>query len=186
MKLAALLLLATAAWAADPIIFRGAYIGQPISDFVDCSSGKAKPLKDGYKTRGNICEGRHGYIFHTQIKGLLNPRESGERLEAEDRKLEKITILIPNEDWDKVSYDLTQKLGNPVSEVPDVYQNNFGARWEFNKGFWIKEDIVAYAGIKVLPVQKPFSSQPATDGIEIKITDAKHAKLPATRPSTLD
>lgn len=182
--------LAGAMLAADNITFRGAYIGQPISDYVDCSSGKAKALKEGYKTHGKICDGS-GYIFHTQIKGLLYPKASGEALQAENGKIARIRIYVPNDDWEKVRYDLSQKLGEPVSEVPDVYQNGFGARWEFNKGFWVKGDVVASAGVKVsaigsTAVRDPFTNQPTTEGIEINITDSKHAKLPSTTPSTLD
>jgi hypothetical protein len=28
--------------------------------------------------------------------------------------------MIPNDDWDKIKYDLTQKLGEPQSEAPTV------------------------------------------------------------------
>ena len=179
------LVLVVTSVAADQVTFRGVYIGEPISNIVACSSGKAKAQK-GYRVRGNICDGQHGYIFHTQVKGILNPKESGEWFESEGGKVIRIRIFVPNEDWDKIRYDLTQKLGSPSSEVPAVYQNGFGARWEFNQGFWIKEDLVAYAGIKVLPVRRVFGSGPATDGIEINITDTQHAKLPSSRPSTLD
>lgn len=177
--------LATAALAADQLTFRGAYIGEPVSDFVDCSSGKAKTLKEGYRTHGKVCDGR-GYIFHTKVKGLLDPKTSGEAMVTESGKITRIRIFVPNEDWEKVRYDLTQKMGDPVSEVPDVYQNALGGRWEFNQGFWANGNIVAFAGIKVLPVRKAFGNGPATDGIEINIMDAQHAKLPNTTPSTLD
>lgn len=182
-----LLCLATVALAADPITFRGAYIGQPVSDYVDCSSGKAKALKEGYRTRGKLCAGGHGIVFHTKMAGLFDPKDSGEWLESDNGKIIRIKIFIPKEDdWEKVRYDLTQKLGDPVSEVPDVYQNGLGARWEFNKGFWMKGDVVAFAGIKVMPIHRVFGSGPATSGIEITITDPVHAKLPSTTPSTLD
>lgn len=42
----------------EPLKFRGAFIGEPLSDFADCPGGKAKSLKDGYKTHGKLCEGR--------------------------------------------------------------------------------------------------------------------------------
>lgn len=188
MRTAAVILcLACTAFAADPITFRGAFIGEPLSDYVDCSSGKAKSLKEGFKTHGKICEGKRGSVYHTQTKGVLDPKTAGESFDIENEKIIRIRIYVPREDdWEKVRYDLTQKLGNPVSEIPDVYQNGFGARWEFNQGFWVKENIVAYAGIKALPVQKVFGSGPATAGIEINITDADHAKLPSTTPSILD
>ena len=53
--------------------------------------------------------------------------------------------------------------------------------------FWVKDNIVVYAGIRVLAgIEKAFGPGLATEGIQITITDAEHAKLPETRPSTLD
>lgn len=185
--LIAVLAMLGASFAADHMMFRGAYVGQPLSDFVDCSSGKAKATKEGYRTHGGICEGKRGSVFHTRVAGILDPKTSGESFDIEGGKIIRIRIFIPREDeWEKVRYDLTQKLGEPISEIPDVYQNGLGARWEFNHGFWLKQDVVAYAGIRVVPVRKAFGSGPATDGIEIQITDSEHAKLPSTTPSTLD
>jgi hypothetical protein len=56
---------------------------------------------------------------------------------------------------------------------------------EYDRGFWVKGDTVAYAGIKVSniggeAINRPFSHTPDTEGIEITITDAEHAKLPST------
>ena len=182
-----LLLLAPLTFAEEPIKFRGAYIGQPISDWVDCSSGKAKPTSDGWKTHGKICEGKRGAVYHIKIRGVMNPKDEGEILSIEDSKVVEIKIKIPNEDWDKVRYDLTQKLGEPVSEAPATYQNGFGARWEFNRGFWEKGNIVAAAGIKVLSaIQNPLGSGPATEGIEITIMSTERAKMPSTTPNSLD
>jgi hypothetical protein len=109
----------------------------------------------------------------------------------EGQKLFQIKIIIPNDDWEKVRYDLTEKLGDPLSDAPTVYQNGFGARWEFDKGFWVKGDIVAAAGVKVLniggaAIHKPFSNQPDTAGIEITIMSAERAKLPSITPNSLD
>ena len=99
--------------------------------------------------------------------------------------------MVPNEDWEKVRYDLSEKLGPPLEEVPQVFQNGFGARWEYERGFWNKGDVVAYAGVKVetlghQAINNPFTNQPDLDGIEITVTDAQHAKLPQTRPNSLD
>jgi hypothetical protein len=168
----------------EPIKFRGAYVGEPVTDLVDCSSGKAK--KDGYKVHGNVCAGKKGYVFHTKIHGLMNPKEEGERFRVEDGKIAVITILVPNTDWEKVRYDLTEKLGDPLSEAPQVYQNGFGATWEYDRGFWVNGDTVASAGIKVLPVHAVFNNGMATEGIQITIMSAERAKLPNTTPNSLD
>jgi hypothetical protein len=138
-----------------------------------------------------LCEGKRGLILHTQTKGLMDPKTSGESFVVEDRKVIRIVLFVPNEDWDKVRYDLTQKLGSPSSELPEVYQNGFGARWEFSQGFWSKGDLVVVAGVKVLTllgscVERALGPGCATDGIRITITDAAHAKLPSTLPSTLE
>ncbi|HEY4054256.1 MAG TPA: hypothetical protein VGL74_10950 [Terriglobales bacterium] len=178
------------AQSPEPIKFRGAYIGEPLPDFVNCDSGKAKAIKDGYKTHGKLCQGEKGSVW--RLHGhFANAKREGETFTFDNRTLIRITIMIPNDDWEKVKYDLTQKLGEPQSEVPDVYQNGFGARWEFNQGFWLKDSTVAYAGIKVLniggrAIDKPFSNQPDTQGIEITITDSVHAKLPDTTTNSLD
>ncbi len=151
MKYAVLvLLLSSFAIAQDqPIKFRGAYIGQPVSDYGQCNGGKLRLNAEGFKTRGKICDGRKGSIY--QIKShFISSKEEGKILLFENQKVIEIKILIGNDDWDKVRYDLTQKLGDPLSEAPTVYQNGFGARWEFDKGFWVRGDLVAAAGIKPL------------------------------------
>jgi hypothetical protein len=172
---------------SEPIKFRGAYIAEPLSDYVDCSSGKSKIIREGYKTHGKLCEGKRGVVFHTKTKGIMNPKTEGEGLWFENQKLFRISIMVPNEDWEKVRYDITEKMGPPTSEVPQVYQNGFGARWEYDQGFWVKDNIAVCAGIQVLAgIEKAFGPGPATDGIQITITDAEHAKLPSTRPNSLD
>jgi hypothetical protein len=172
----------------EPIRFRGAYIGEPLSDFVDCSAKKV--LKDGHKMHGNICEGKRGVVEQTHTH-FMNSKEEGEIFMFDNRSLFKIVISIPNTDWEKVKYDLTQRLGEPQSEVPTVYQNGFGARWEYDQGFWSNGSIVAYAGIKVAhlgsqAIKNPWTNQPDLKGIQITITDAVHARLPSTTPNTLD
>ena len=189
--LVVLLCLAGAALAADQITFRGAYIGQPMSDWVDCSSGKPKAVKEGYKTHGKICQGKLGAVSrlkgHTRMLTGNGVAFEGEEFFIEEGKISRIKIFVPDErEWEKVKYDLTQKLGPPSSDVPQVYQNGFGARWEYDQGFWVHDNTVAYAGIKVRGTSQVFSDAPSTEGIEINITDTVHAKLPATRPSTLD
>ena len=192
----ALLLLTAASFCQvaptdEPIKFRGAYIGQPLGDYVDCS-GKAKSLKDGYKVHGKLCEGKLGTIgrvkLHTRVLSGNDPAEEGEIFFFEGNKLTRIKIFVPDErEWEKVKYDLTQKLGPPSSDVPNVYQNGFGAKWEYDQGFWVHGDIVAYAGIKVSKMSHQlFSNAPSTGGIELTITDAASAKLPSRMPSTLD
>jgi hypothetical protein len=188
---ALVILLAAMVFAEEPIRFRGAYVGEPLSDFVDCDGAKGKSRKPDYKLHGKVCEGNPGRVFHTKTKGLMNPKTEGEVLWFEDHKLVKITIMVPNEDWDKVRYDLSEKLGPPLEEVPQVFQNGFGARWEYDRGFWSKGDIVAYAGIQVetlghQAINDPFTNKPAVNGIETTVTDAQHAKLPQTRPNSLD
>lgn len=198
MRLALVALLSVAALSQDrpakdqPIKFRGAYIGEPLSDFVDCSARKPASLKEGFKVHGKPCDGRKGMIWHVKVRGFMNAKDEGEIFYIENQKLAEIKILISNDDWEKVRYDLTAKLGEPLSEAPDIYQNAFGARWEFDRGFWVKGDIVAAAGIKVLtgigggPISEPWSNRPATEGIEVKIMSAEHAKLPNTQPNSLD
>lgn len=175
----------------EPIKFRGAFVGESLSDFVDCGSGKGKVLKEGYKSHGKLCEGKKGVVFHTKTKGFMDPKTDSQALMFEDRKLFRITIFVPNEDWEKVRYDINDKMGQPASEVPQAFQNGFGARWEYNQGFWSNGNTVVFAGIKVLTIggeaiRSPFSNQPATRGIEVTITDAEHAKLPSTSPNTMD
>lgn len=194
LLLVATVLLASRPFSAqqsEPIRFRGAYVGQPISDYVDCSSRHPKALHEGWRTHGDICSGKRGYILHTKAKGIMSPKLEGESFVIENSKIATIKLFVPNDDWDKVRYDLTQKMGPPVSEVPDIYQNGFGARWEYSKGFWSNGDIVVAAGVKVdtfagTAMTGPFNNTPRTMGIRITITDAEHAKLPSTLPSTVD
>lgn len=176
-----MLVMSGCVFAEEPLKFRGAWIGQSLSDYVDCSSGKAKKLNPEYRTHGNLCAGGQGFLFHTKTKGHLDPKTEGETYIFEDAKVVRITLLIPNEDWEKVKYDLTQKLGAPSSEVPEVYQNGFGARWELSQGFWVNGDIVVTAGVR-----SGVLNALDTRGIQVIITDTQHAKLPSTTPSTID
>jgi hypothetical protein len=182
----------SAAFAQQPesIKFRGAYIGQPISDYVNCSSRKAKSLREDYKVHGKPCTSL-GSVFRTKTKHFMSSTMEGEGFAFENGKLFRIMIYIPNEDWDKVRFDLTEKLGEPLKEVPQIFQNGFGARYEYEQGFWQKGDIVAFGKIKVATlgnraINNPFTNLPDTEGIEVTITDAEHAKLPETRPNMLD
>lgn len=187
--------LSCAAQSSEPVKFRGAYIGEPLSDFVNCSHGKPRSIKDGYKTHGKLCESGTGTV--SRIKGKTNWIDpsafklDGESFGFVDGKLCAIVIEVPNEDWLKLKYDLTEKLGEAISQVPEIFQNAFGARWEYNQGFWQKADIVAFAGIQVDTLGNkatidPWSHTPITHGIEVRITDAAHAKLPSTRANSLD
>jgi hypothetical protein len=173
-----------AAGQDNVIKFRGVYIGESVTDLVDCSSNK--PKREGYKVHGKVCQQKGGLILHEKVHGFVNPKEEGERIKIEDGKVAVITIHVPNEDWEKVKYDLTEKLGEPISDAPQLYQNGFGARWEFDQGFWQKGALVAAAGVKVLPVHAVLSNGPATEGIQITIMSAERAKLPSTTPNTLD
>jgi len=188
--LPAVLVLSSIGFGQEPIKFRGAYIGEPLSDFLDCSHAKPSILREGYKARGKLCEGRKGSLYRMH-GGLLTNREEGEVFMFENRSLFRILISIPNDDWEKIRYDLTEKLGEPKSEVPIVYQNALGARWEYNRGFWEKGETVAFAGIKVAhmgnqAINSPWSHQPQTEGIQITVTDAAHAKLPESTANSLD
>src|SRR5882724_8738736 len=170
--LGAVLLMVSLGFAEDPIKFRGAYIGQPVFDYVDCSSGKGKVLVPGYKAHGKLCEGKRGVIERTKGHGLLEIKEEGEAFMFDESKIVRIMIFVPNNDWEKVRYDLTQKLGEPKSEVPQVFQNNFGARWEVAQGFWQKGDTVAFAKVHVMTVGHEVSTNPLTgrassSGIEV-------------------
>jgi hypothetical protein len=184
--------------AQEPVRFRGAYVGQPLSELIDCSQKKPRALVDGYKVHGKVCDGERGVIArlkgHSRVmRGMLQSLSDshsyiGTSFEGEEFFLDKsrvvrIRISFAEEgEWEKVKYDLTQKLGPPSSEVPQVYQNGFGARWEYDQGFWVKGDIVAYAGVKTSGV----GSHVMTEGIQLNITDAATAKMPWTTQSTLD
>src|SRR5437667_12584276 len=144
-----LLVVVGCAFAQEPVKFRGAWIGQPLSDYVDCSSGKAKKLLHDYRTHGDICAGKRGLVFHTKTKGFMDPKTEGESYIFEDAKLVRITLLIQNEDWVRVKYDLSQKLGPPTSEVPEFYQNAFGACWEVSQGVSVQGDTVVVAGVNM-------------------------------------
>jgi len=175
----------------EPVKFRGAYIGEPLSEIVDCS-GKPHALKEGYKVHGKICEGQKGSVArvkgHTRILSGNDPAEEGEVFLFDANRLLRIKIYVPDEsEWEKVKYDLTQKLGEPSKEAPQIYQNGFGAKWEYDQGFWVHGNTVAYAGVKVSRFgHRLYSNAPATQGIEITITDAESAKLPSTQPNSLE
>jgi hypothetical protein len=178
----------------EVIKFRGAYLGQPLSDYVDCSSGKPKPLEKGYRTHGDLCGGKKAYLFHTKSHGFWDPQTEGEFFIFENRSVTKITIEVPNNDWEKVRFDLSQKLGQPTSEAPQEYQNGFGAHWEFNQGFWRKGNVIAYAGMQVstlghcggFAAALASSSQPCSEAIRIVITTPERAGTPDSKANSLD
>src|SRR5205823_13623728 len=95
--------------SADPIRFRGAYIGEPLSDFVGCDDTKGKSLKTDYKVHGKVCEDKPGAVYRWKTKVFLDSKEEGEAFLFENAKLFRITIHVANDDWDKVRYDLIQK-----------------------------------------------------------------------------
>jgi hypothetical protein len=120
----------------------------------------------------------------------MDPKTDGEALMFEDRKRFRIVIFVPNADWEKVRYDTTDKMTTCFRSAAGV-PKRFGARWEYNQGFWSNGTTVVFAGIKVVTIgdeaiRSPFSNQPATRGIEVTITDAEHAKLRSTSPNTMD
>jgi hypothetical protein len=193
-SLALLLLCCVGCFSQDskPVTFRGGYIGQPLSDYADCSSGKPKSIKEGYKVYGN-CKLKRAAVAHTRARNFMDPSPVGEEFSFENDKLVEIHIYIKDEDWAKTKYDLTAKLGSPISENPQVFSNNFGGRWEYGQGSWIKGDIAAIARVKVDVSMEPLANfdgrvaeQPMTKGIEIIVTDSARAKLPSSTRSTLD
>ncbi len=195
MVLLVLILLLTGfVFGQEPIRFRGAYIGESLSDFVDCSSGKAKALKDGYKSHGKLCEKGMGSISRLKNRAILGVKEEGEVFGFNESKLIAIQIFVANEDWDQVRDDLTGKLGMPVKDIPQVYQNLFGARWEYGQGFWQSGEVLAFAHVKVAElggraINQPFTNNPETEGIEITITNlevARHLRLLGPSRNTLD
>jgi hypothetical protein len=180
-------------FAQDAIRFRGAYLGEPLSDFADCSSGKIKVIKQDYKAHGKICEGKPGVISRLKNKAFLGVVFEGESFTFSESRIVAITIFVPNEDWQKVRDDLTEKLGAPSKEVPQVYQNGFGAHWEYGQGFWQATDLVAFAKVKVanvggVTINRPFSNTPQTEGIEVRIMGPEMAKRAKLLPggNTLD
>jgi hypothetical protein len=181
-------------FAQEPIRFRGAYVGESLSDFVDCSSHKPKVIKEGYKIYGKLCEGKPGAISRIKNRAVLSVALDGESFGFNESRLGSITIFVPDADWEQVRDDLTAKMGAPLKEVPQVYQNGFGAHWEYGQGFWQTDDLVAFAKVNVaslggVAVNRPFSSVPQTEGIEIRIMGpemAKRAKFLPSSGNTLD
>jgi hypothetical protein len=51
---AVLVSLVSVASAQEPIKFRGAFIGEPVADFIDCSAGKGKLLKEVTRPTANF------------------------------------------------------------------------------------------------------------------------------------
>jgi hypothetical protein len=194
MKKMVLVLLVSFAFAQEPVKFRGAFVGEPLSDFVDCSSSKGKLLKEGYKSHGKLCEGKSGSISRLKNRALLGVTMDGEVFGFNESKVVAIMIFVPNDNWEKVRDDLTEKLGPPSKEMPQVYQNGFGAHWEYGQGFWQTANLVAFAKVKVanlggVAINRPFSHTPETEGIEVTITDpeyAKKGKLLSASPNTMD
>lgn len=189
MKYVICLLICAAAFAFgqnQPVKFRGAYLGQPLSDYADCSSGKAKALEKGWKTHGDICHGKLGLVYRVKVRGIFNAKSDSEVLRFENEEITNIQIDIPNDDWEKIRFDLTSKLGEPLSEVPQVYQNLFGARWEFNRGVWRKGDLVAFAEVEAAPDGACLRNSPCTTGIRVTIMSAEKAEMPDTKPNSLD
>jgi len=86
---------------SEPIKFRGAYIGEPLSDYMDCSDSKGKLLRDGYKVHGKLCEGQKGSISNVKSKGgfMKESKLEGEAFLFEGSKLVRIVIQVPNDDW---------------------------------------------------------------------------------------
>jgi len=100
MRLFVAVLLLSAAFAqtdssAQPIKFRGAYIGEPVSDLVDCSSGKPKVLREEYKAHGK-CGTRMALTRMKSKAHFMGPvTDDGEVFLFEEGKLAQIKIFTP-------------------------------------------------------------------------------------------
>jgi hypothetical protein len=141
-----------------------------------------------------LCEGKSGSISKLKNRAFLGVALDGEVFGFNESRVVTIVILVPNNDWEKVRDDVTEKLGPPSKEMPQVYQNGFGAHWEYGQGFWQTANLVAFAKIKVanlggVAINRPFSNNPETEDIEVTIMDpeyAKHVNLSSTSPNSMD
>jgi hypothetical protein len=58
----------------------------------------------------NLCQGGKGTVGKMKTHGFLVQKVECEEFLFDNLKLSQITVCVPNNDWDKIRYDPTEKL----------------------------------------------------------------------------
>ena len=170
---------------SQPIKFRGAYIGEPLADFVTCPGNK--PIDPAFKVHGNLCEEGKGRIENMKSKsrGFMDAMtkktvqktlsHDGVEITVVDGKIDAIRIQLPEEtDWDNLAADITAKLGKPIDQRGRSFQNKFGAHYDFPLSIWKRDGVIATAGVDA---KAEFNGDSITTaGIKVFITSSAKYK----------
>lgn len=167
----------------QPPKFHGAYLGQPASDYIDCSTGKTmEKWSAGTKGRGrDICDGKVGVIARSKKIDVLRKYDL-DRLFFSGSKVTSIMITMHSEKFDVVVADMATKLGRkPDSTDPSTFQNAYGAKWSFNKAMWL--------GVPGVIVEDNVNNEDVplmADGVAVTVMDANALPKDTNKPNSLD
>jgi len=172
----ALLILASSAFAQQPLQFHGLALGQSVSTFKDCLITPKTPAEItaddfGYwrgieKTKA-ICAGGPG-SFAVNVKQLEDGRIDEDDVVFKNGRVSSIAMSMHKQTFENVVADMTAKLGRkPDSTEPKVLQNAFGAKWSFNRAIWVG-DVMATVEDAV-----DDNRHPVATGVDVVIADGK-------------
>jgi hypothetical protein len=146
------------------------------------------PVDAAFHLHGKLCEEGRGRIENMKHKsrGFLDAlnenktvkkanSEDGMEIKFENGKIDSIRIQLPEEaEWENLAADITAKLGKPVDQHGQTFQNKFGARWEFPLSTWEKDGVIATA---LVEAKTEFDGKAITTaGIKVFITSSAKYK----------
>ena len=181
----ALVVLASFAQAQQPgpLQFHGVSLGQPASAYIDCSSGKLLKGGRSFKALKKICAGEEQslVVSWTNVGNILNVVEDKDTVIFNKGKITSIGLGMHKQTFGNVVSDMTVKLGRKPDNIdPQVFQNAYGAAWNFGKAVW-NGDVVVIVQESVNNGGVP----PTAHGVLVMIMDTKD--LPVEhRASSLD
>ena len=169
--LLALVVLASPAFAQQPLQVHGISLGQPASAFIDCSTGKL--LKNGRSSKilKNICAGAEVPLtLSVNMVGTFGNRgEDRDSVIFNGGKVSSIALSMHEQTIDNVVADMTAKLGRaPDNTDPQVLQNAYGAKWTFGKAVWTGD-----IAVTVEEIVENGRVPPVAHGVSVMITDTK-------------
>jgi hypothetical protein len=184
--------------SSQPLKIKGVFLGQPVTDFLENSEAKDRfaqfdttRCSKAKRSDRNICETLARAAAGEKVTFSLMPELPGSTTFDHGVVVEHVQLILGtisdglNGPFDKVLYDLKQRLGVPKDTTPIVMQNGFGATFSYRSASWMIGD----------PAHSEFvvaTEHRLDDGLKVVLvslsnrTENDHQKELAQRPSTID
>jgi len=204
-----LLLIANALGQSDsqPFKLKGVYIGQSVEEYLatapakarfalfdlnNCSRASKKTGEIAGPSDQELCQqfarARTGEKISIRLLYTLPGETSFENGKVTDFSYVVVPDLDQSSPWEKVLYDIKNKLGNPTDSKPIIMQNGFGATFSYESAIWRLHDPTGehYLFGREAPLE---GADAATKIVLITLTSknaAQHEKELQNKPSTID